>query len=286
MKIARLLMIVLAAGAIAKADFSYTTTRKTTSGMMAGGGEQSSKYYLKGQKMLMDMGNMAILLDFDAQTVTTTYKADKKYSVKPFGELVQAASGGTDLQVDFKETGQHKTINGFDATESVMTVQMEMPQAQGMKMQMEVEYWTSPDVPGAQEMHAFFQRNKDKFPWAAMMGGSANPNAQKAMVEMQKRVTSMNGVPVLEVVRVKSAGNGQQMAQMQQGMAQARARLEAMAAQGGPQAEAAKQALARMGAASGGPGGVLSETTMESSGFSTGSIPDSVFAIPAGFSKM
>jgi hypothetical protein len=66
---------------------------------------------------------------------------------------------------------------------------------------------------------------------------------------------------------------------MQQGMAQ----LQAMAQQGGPQGDAAKQALARMGALSG--SGALSETTIEASGFSTASIPDSVFAIPAGFQK-
>ena len=67
-------------------------------------------------------------------------------------------------------------------------------------------------------------------------------------------------------------------------MAQMRAQMEAMAKQGGPQAAAAQQALARMGAASG--GGSLFEITMESSDFSTGSIPDSVFAIPAGFQKV
>jgi hypothetical protein len=57
--------------------------------------------------------------------------------------------------------------------------------------------------------------------------------------------------------------------------------MEAMAKQGGPQAAAAQQALARMGG--GATGGSLFETTMESSGFSSSSIPDSVFAIPAGF---
>jgi hypothetical protein len=280
MKLARFFILALAAGAIARADFSYTTTRKSSAAAPAPTGEQSTKFYLKGQKMLSDMGNMAILIDFDAQTVTTISKIGKSYSVKPFGEMGQTIPGGTDMQVDFKETGEHKTINGFDAAQSVMTMQMEV--SQGMKMQMEMEFWTSPDVPGAQELHAFYQRNMGKFPWTAMMGGAGNPSAQKALVEMQKRLASMNGVPVLEVVRVKPGGNSQQAAQMQQGMAQARARLEAMAAQGGPQADAAKQALARMGGMS---GGVLSETTMESSGFSTNSIPDSVFAIPAGFSK-
>ena len=77
---------------------------------------------------------------------------------------------------------------------------------------------------------------------------------------------------------MKSAGNEQMNAQM----AQARARIEEMKKQGGQQAAMADQMLARMGGMGGG-GGALFEMTMESSGFSTSSIPDSVFAIPADY---
>ena len=75
-------------------------------------------------------------------------------------------------------------------------------------------------------------------------------------------------------------------------MKDAMARLQAMQAQGGPAAAAAQQALARMGAVTGGAAssgagsGSLMEMTMESSDFSTGSIPDSTFAIPAGYQKV
>jgi hypothetical protein len=94
---------------------------------------------------------------------------------------------------------------------------------------------------------------------------------------------------VLEIVRIKPSGGAadqaaqaQQSAQSDPRMAQARAKLEEMAKSGGPGADMAKQQLARMGAASaGGAGGM--EITMESSGFSTASVPDSVFSIPAGF---
>jgi uncharacterized protein DUF4412 len=284
MQIARILMLALVAGAAARADFSYTMTRKSSGPQTAP--EQATKTYLKGQKLLTDTGSIAILMDFDAQTVTTINKTQKTYTVMPFTQLGQAmqAAGGADVQVDFKETGQHKTINGFDASQAVMTMLMDMPQmGSGGKMQMEMEFWVSSDVPGAQELRAFYQRNMGKFPWSAITGG-ANPSMAKAMAEMQKKMAGMNGVPVQQTIRMKPAGNSAQTQQMTQGMAQARQRLEAMAAQGGPQGDAAKQALARMGAMSGG-GGSLFETTMESSGFSTNSIPDSVFEVPAGFQK-
>jgi hypothetical protein len=154
----------------------------------------------------------------------------------------------------------------------------------GMKMQMEIDTWRSSEVPGAQELKAFYQKNANNFPWAAMGGGGAG-GMQKAMADVQRKMATAGGVPLLQIVKMKSAGGGVQAAQMQAGMAQARAQMEAMIKQGGPQAAAAQQALARMGGAASG-GGSLFETTMESSDFSSSSIPDSVFAVPAGFQKV
>jgi hypothetical protein len=115
-------------------------------------------------------------------------------------------------------------------------------------------------------------------------------------------MAEMNGIPVLQVMKMKSAGGAaggagapampQLTPDQQAKMKDAMARLQAMQAQGGPAAAAAQQAMARMGgltagAASPGAGsGSLMEMTMESSDFSTGSIPDSTFAIPAGYQKV
>jgi hypothetical protein len=283
----RFVLLACLCGAAARADFSYTMTRHSSGMAGASGTSAATKFYLKGQKMMTDMDSMAMIIDFDSQTVTSINKAQKTYTVTPFGQMAAAVQGTADVQADFKETGQRKVINGFNASQAIMTMQMEVPAAApGMKMQMEIEFWISPDVPGAQELHAFYQRNMGRFPWEAVAGGG-NPGMQKALVAMQKRMAEMNGAPVMEIIRVKRAGGGNdaQMQQMQAGMAQARARLEAMAQQPGPQGDAAKQALARMGGMSGGSGGALSETTMEASGFSSSSVPDSVFAVPAGFQK-
>ena len=105
---------------------------------------------------------------------------------------------------------------------------------------------------------------------------------RQSLAELQRKMAGMKGVPVLQIVKMKTLGNEAQNEKMQQGMAQARARLEEMQKQGGPQAAAAAQALARMGGAS---GGSMFEMTMESGNFSTSAIPDSAFAIPAGYKK-
>ena len=285
MKTAFLVCFALLAGMTARADFSYTSTRKSGAG--AGG---TTKYFYKGQRMATDSAQTTMILDFDAQTITSINKTQKTYTVTKFGDLNQAAGQLSDTKIDVKETGQRKNINGYDAKELVMTMEMGAPGAD-MKMQMEMSMWLSSDVPGKQELRAFYQKNADHFPWGAA-AGQGNPQIQKAMADLQRKMASMDGVTVLQVIKMKAAGaggdaqNAQMNSQMQAQMAQARARLEEMAKQGGPQAAAAQQALARMGGAAPGGSGSMFETEMESSNFSTGSIPDSTFAIPAGFQKV
>lgn len=279
----KLFVLALATVALAQADFSYTTTTKGP--MMPGANmDQTTKHYLKGDKMMTDSGIFAIIIDFDAQTVTHIDKAKKTYTVSKVADLASGQETKAEVSGDFKETGQHKTIDGFNASQALMSMQVDMPQGQqsGMKLQMEMELWLSTDVPGYSEMEAFYKRNMSRFPWAAMVPNSSR-GMRATMVEMQRKMAAMHGAPVLEIVHSKMGGAGapsmtpQQQAQMDK----ARAQMEAMQKQGGPQAAAAAQALARMGAVSGGGGGM--EITMESSGFSAAPIPDSVFAVPTGY---
>jgi len=296
----------LSTQAITRADFSYATTRKTTGGAMAAmagtAANGVSKVYFKDQKMKTGDGNTAILVDFGAETVTTINNAGKTYSVRGFND-VSPAQTGANVTVDVKETGQRKNINGYDARELIVTMQMDMPQqgrGMGGKMEAEVDTWISSAVPGAGELRAFYQKNAARFPWAAI-GGGGNQGLMSGMAELQKKIASLDGVQVEQIVRVKPAAgaDGAQMPAMPQmtaaqsaQMEQARARLEAMAAQGGPAAAAAQQALSRMGGAMGGRGAasgggnVLIELTLDSTDFSTAPIPDSVFAIPADYQKV
>jgi hypothetical protein len=277
----------------AHADFSYATTQKATGGQMAAmaaGTNQSSKFYLKGQKMKTDTGDTATILDFDAQTITTVNNRQKTVTVRKFSDIA-AATGDLNAKIDVKETGQKKVINGYNASELVLTIQMDNPAgAQMGKMQMEMDMWLSSDPPGVKELRAFYQKNMNRFPWAAMSGGAAgNASLQAAMVEMQRKIAEMNGVNVMQVMKMKAAGGGSAPAMPQmtpQQMAQMKAAMDKLQAQGGSGAAQAQQAMARMQAMQGGAGaasGSLMEMTMESTDFSTSSIPDSVFAIPAGY---
>jgi hypothetical protein len=254
-----------------------------------------ARQYFKGQKMKTETGDISVIMDFDAQTMTTINNKLKTVSVKKFSDIGAATPSDMAVKIDVKETGQQKTINGYNAKELVMTMDVDVPQAQQMgKMQMEMDMWLSSDVPGVGELQDFYKKNMARMPWAALAGGG-NPAMQKGMAEMQRKMAEMNGVRVLGIMKMKPAGGAAAPAMPQMSAAQsaqmqaAMAKLQAMQQQGGPAAAAAAQAMARMGAVpgAGAPGGgasnALIEVTMESTDFSTASIPDSVFAIPAGY---
>lgn len=269
MKTLRFLMLTVVITVAAHADFSYITVSKTAVG------GRTSKHYIKGQKLVTEDGDRVTVMDLDAQTMTTINKTQKTYSVRPFSEFFNSsATAGMNMNADIKKTGQRKNINGFDAEEMLVTMQMDIPQSkQPTKMQMEMHIWIASDVPGIEEMRVFYQKNADHLPWAALAQGNAG------LGEIYRKMTAMNGVPVLTVMKMKSA---QQTPEMEQKMAAMRAQMEAMKAQGGAQAAMADRALAQMG---GGSGSAF-DATNESSGFSAKPVPDSVFAIPAGYQQV
>jgi len=282
----------------AHADFSFTSTSKTGGAMggMAGAPSVSHHFY-KGQKMKFDTGSTVMIMDMDARTITTLNPSSKTYTVRSMDDLMKQSGNMPDVKIDVKETGQKKMVNGFNASEVVMTMEMDPPAGRAAsmgKMQMEMDMWISDEVPGIAEMRSFYQRNADKFPWSAMANGG-NPSMAKAIAELQHKMSQMKGVSVQQIMRVRmgggpgGAGAPQMSAAQQQKMQAAMAQMEAMKAQGGAQAAAAQQAMARMGGMMGGGGGASSapmmEITMDSSDFSGASIPDSVFAIPADYQK-
>jgi hypothetical protein len=286
-------VLTLSACLTARADFSYVTTTKSTGGMMAGAMNSVSKNYFKGNKMRADRGDSGTIIDFDAQRVTHIDNKQKTYSVVGFDEVGKNMEGmkqsGAEITIDVKETGQRKNINGFNAHEVILSMDMDSPQARqaGMKMRMEMDLWISPDVPGASDLRSFYQRNAARFPWGALAAGGARQTSQSGLLELQRKMATMNGVPVLQVMRMKSAGDSAQMAQAQDQMAKACAKLEEMKAKGGQQAAMAEQMMTRMNCKAGGSGaGTMFEATIESSEFSTSAIPDSTFAIPAGYKQV
>src|SRR5690349_14367186 len=119
MKTVHLLTLSLACTLVARADFSYTQTRKSATGMAAAAvasQNPTTKTFFKGQKMKIDSGNSAHIIDFDAQTITNINNADKSYTVTKFSDLGQMMKDtGAEVKVDVNDTGQRKAVNGMNA---------------------------------------------------------------------------------------------------------------------------------------------------------------------------
>ncbi|MDR3698612.1 MAG: DUF4412 domain-containing protein [Candidatus Sulfopaludibacter sp.] len=269
MKTTHLLILSLAMSFTARADFSYTQTVKSP-----GGVSQVTRMFFKGSRMVSDAFTTTNIIDFQTQTITVINKTAKSYTVQKFAGLMQASKGRVPPKIDMRETGQRKTINGFNCSQILMTMSVDAPASAtpGKNMRVEMEMWISPDVPGWQNLRAFHQDNALSFAAVA----ARNSGVARALAEMEDRLATANGLPVLEVLRMKSSGGDPKAAQ-------ARSALEQLAMQPGPEGEMAKQALSRLAAA--GPATSVFETTLESSNFSTAGIPDSVFVIPAGFTR-
>jgi len=56
-------------------------------GMMGGPNDRVTQHFFKGNKMKMDSGDTATILDSDAQTFTHVDNKQKTYSVTSFNEL-------------------------------------------------------------------------------------------------------------------------------------------------------------------------------------------------------
>ena len=199
MRVAVLFTFVLLSATIAaRADFSYTTNSKTTGGMAAslagGNNTPPSKHYFKGQKTKTESGDTATIIDFDAQTVTTINNRQKTVTVRSLGDIGAAAGqSGASVKVDVKETGQQKTINGYNSKELIMTMTMDATMSQNSpasrqmgQMQIEMDLWLSTDVPGIGELRNFYKKNMERFPWAALSGGGGNQGIQAGVAEMQR----------------------------------------------------------------------------------------------------
>lgn len=259
-------IIALTMVATAFADFRYTSTIKSGTG--AG---TITKHLMKGNKMKLDMGSMVIISDFDAFTTTTITPAAKSYRVLPMSQTgASLDKAGVDFKVAIAETGQKKSIGGYNCRQVTMSVKL----SGAMPMSMDYELWVSTDVPGASELKAISTKIAER---SAAGGGGM----QKAMLEVQRQSSQINGVPVLTIMHMKSGGDAMSK-ERQAKMDAARARMEEMKKKGGPAAAAMEKAMAGMGAA--GSGNVM-EMITESSDFSTANIPASEFAIPAGFTK-
>jgi hypothetical protein len=286
---------------------------------------------VKGNRMLHGSKDRASVIDLDSETITEINYQKKTYSVMTFAEMKQAMEQAmqrvkdapkqqqqesqqqkpdvkTDFKLDVKDTGQSKEIAGLQAKEVILTMQMEgTDQQSGNKGAMVIisDMWLAPKVPGYEEITAFHRRMAEKLAWTPESGMNpmmSRPDMARAMENMRKEGSKMNGIPVLTVMKVTGSAEGQPgstsdtQTSSQQSQPQPKPDLGSVLGGklGGFGGFGRKKKQQDDSQASSTPppsetasaSGSLIEMTTESSSFSSAPVDPSRFSAPAGFKKV
>jgi hypothetical protein len=323
-------------------DFSYQETAKVTGGMMAGvmkfAGAFSkqarepivSTVAVKGDRMLHSSQHQASVIDLDKETITNINFDKKQYSVMTFAQMKQmleemsrkmksspdAQKANVDFKVSAKDTGEKKTIAGFDTHEMILTLEMQGTDEQtGNKggMVVTTDMWLAAKAAGYNEIADFYKRMSQKLDWAPnSMGAFGNrPDMSKGFAELYKESAKLDGMPVSQIVKMGFHAEGQPQGQSP---AAGQSTPQAPAQQPPPQAEKPSiggllsgrlggfgrkkkaqdqpDSSGQQGEASAQPqgqgdvSGSLIEMTMELSGFSSAPVDLTKFEVPAGFKQV
>lgn len=329
MQVIRISLVLALAAVSAFADFSYKQETKIVGGSMAGAMKMAMKMsksardamlgatYIKGNKSAVQSGDTVTIYDLDADTITTINNDKRTYSVVTFAEMQQAMArmsekmsgkkGEADIKykVEIRDGKKTQDVYGYPAKLTAVAISIESTDQKGNSGAMEMvnDMWLSTAISGSEEMTAFHKRMGEKLagaggPNLGMMGAMMKQKGfEEAMKEFQENAGSMQGVPVLTVIRMAPAGS-----------------LNAVMAESGkipedkPEADSGdKPSVAGVLKGMGGFGGfgrkkneqpaaneppqsagsaALMEMAMRQFDFSTAPVADSQFTVPAGYKQV
>ena len=339
--IRRVLVTGLAAGALLLADFSYEQTSKVTGGALSGmmrvagvfskaaRGPMKTTVFVKGDRMATVTDSSVDVIDLNEETFTHIDLEKKQYSKATFAEMAKAMENmaartsnkkqaDAEAEVNFKAevnpTGDAKSVNGVNARRTLVVISLEgtdKKSGDSGAMRFINDMWMAPDVPGYEEVRAFSRKMAEKLAWSpvgnmARAIAAQQPGSEKAMAELVKEMSKLEGVPVLQVMRLGVAGTG--MPTEAELAAMDKQAAGAANGEADKEKESALSKAGRIGGALGGFGGFgrrkkqeqpaeqaangnaspasLLEFTTEMTNFSAGSVDTAKFQVPAGFKQV
>jgi hypothetical protein len=248
---------------VACADASYEQTSQITGGTLTDTikavsflgkatrdllAPTSSLTMVHGDQKAVINKNSTEIIDLGKETITHIDTEKKTYSVMTFAQMRQAAADmmkkiqqapaqhapgaqqpksnlKTSFEVAVKNTGVSKTVNGLNAQEQVIDMQMHVtdPSAPGTEAQNTVTYtvttdaWIAPDPPEVKEIQDFdirvgkkMMEGVDLSAFTKPAGANAGlaqifggkPGTAEAMEQMHKEMAKLKGTRVMEVTRM------------------------------------------------------------------------------------
>lgn len=157
-------------------------------------------------------------------------KEEAKEQGKPSSEpAAEKDKSQKELEVDFdlKDTGQKKTINGFDTHEVLMTITVRekgktLEQSGGMVLTSDM--WLAPKATGMKEVADFDLRYAKKLAGPMVAGASPEqmaaalaiyPGVKDALARMNTENVKMDGTAVQTIVKMDAVKSAEQVAQEQ-----------------------------------------------------------------------
>ncbi|HEV2444919.1 MAG TPA: hypothetical protein VGS58_03320 [Candidatus Sulfopaludibacter sp.] len=283
---------------------------------------QQATVAVKGDRMVHRYATHMQVIDLGAQTITSVDLQKKTYTTMTFEQFKQMLAQMQDamqkskdkenapdikFKVSAKNTGATKTIGGAEAKESVITMEMQGTDQQTGQtggMVVTTDVWIAPAANGYQEIRDFYKRMAEKLDWApGTTSFPGHPEMAKGMAESMKEVGKLDGMPVYEITSMGMTGQpssqsnaGAQQSQQQSSQPSVGGAIgSALGSRFGlgrkkkdqqqSPADSQSPGAAPPAGANGAPNGLM-EMTIEMSGFSSASVDDSQFAIPAGFKQV
>jgi hypothetical protein len=203
---------------------------------------------VKGNRMMTVNETTGEIIDLDEQKVYTLDMKKKTYEVLTFEEMrkrMQEAQEKAakavkqeqpkkdesapqkEMEVDFslKESGQKKTINGYDCREVLMTITTHekgktLEEAGGMVMTSHI--WLAPAIPELKEIAEFQRRYSEALQGPLGLAGAAEqmamalamyPAMKDMMGKMETEKVNMEGAQILTEMVMETAMTSEQAAQ-------------------------------------------------------------------------
>jgi hypothetical protein len=202
-----------------------------------------STIYLKGNRLADVSPERIQIIDLDNGTITQIDVEKKTYSVMTFEQMKQAIANARErmekeaakqqptaqnpdvqnVQMSFdvkvRKTGATKDVSGLNSSEAILTMTMTATDAktqQSGNLAMTNDMWMVPSVPGYEQVREFYQKFGAKMGDVTMGFGrdfsrmlAQQPGANQAMGDMVKEMQKIDGVPVMQVMRMGTTLNGQ-----------------------------------------------------------------------------
>jgi hypothetical protein len=215
-----------------------------------------SMHALKGARMatMSDVGGQ--IIDLNEEKIYTVDTKKKSYTVMTFAELRRQMEEARkkaaedlrkeqekeakdkkeappardpnekELDIDFtvKNTGEKKTINGFDTSESIMTITLRekgktLEQSGGLVLTSDM--WLAPKITAMKEISDFYVRYAQKLGGPMVAGASAEdmaaamamyPAMKEAIARMNAESAKLEGTAILTTVKIDAVKSADQVA--------------------------------------------------------------------------